>query len=976
MKNTLNILIVSCLLIASAAHSQVITVTSTADNTNPGTLRHAITEVNAGNYNHIQFSFTGNGPHVIALSSALPTIAYPTAVATLTIDGTNQSNSQVHQVIIDGGNQNIVGIYVDKPNFTTVKNLIFNGFGSPTDNSSTLCYALRVDGGGSVYSGGKVTQNNVRIENNVLINNKIGIFHPHQADVVHNFIGVNQNGQVVPNGYGIYTGYEIGLSYIRSLNCRFGLPADATSGNVISGNLQDGVHLVATRCEFYRNYIGTNASGNNIGNQGCGIRLTDYENYLTENWIGDHNTSGCTDHTSKQNIIAFNGEDGINVSSGGPTFPNVFINQNKIYLNGDKPIDLNYTSPPPGLSPGNQSVPAPTISSFDVGAGDISGSIGASSAGNIIEIFASNAQGDALQYIGCTTTNGSGLWSASGLNFQGYSYATVSVTSPYSVHNTSELSGPEYSFNCTQYNLSAAFSFNPGNPTAGNATTLTYTGSGANVTSFEINWGDGTSTTTGGGLSNGQTFTHTYNSAGAAPINFTVNGIEGCSQVEQMEIEISECCLAVMNLAPPAGEAIGETGQFYFDNQTGRLIFRKANCPAEYDYNCVKKTTAPNNVSGVMEVAMNTLSDQWGYTFEYYPPSTQWSSDPFENGTAGKWRTKDQFAYIADLDQSQGVTYRNYNRGTFAIEMFDWDYPGNNDPDKWVRTNRTNSYTPNGFPDEDENLKTLKSAAQYGYDNKLLMAVADRAERYGFSFESFERLYDGTKFENYTTYESSFSEQLSVSNAPVHSGNYSLELKSDPGADGCMIGRLKMNYRLVEYGVLLRAWFWVDPAKEAPGQGTTKYMRLSIKQEGVGSWQNPTTKWTKIAQSGEWMLYEILLTEADINTTSITTSSVQTSTQYLEIQLVVNGWGAGGTDYATGDIYMDDLRIGPRDGAYECYVYDPSERIVAKFDDRHFGLFYQYNAEGALVRKLKETERGVKTISETYYNSQGENNYN
>ncbi|MBL4669491.1 MAG: hypothetical protein JKY30_09555 [Flavobacteriales bacterium] len=42
---------------------------------------------------------------------------------------------------------------------------------------------------------------------------------------------------------------------------------------------------------------------------------------------------------------------------------------------------------------------------------------------------------------------------------------------------------------------------------------------------------------------------------------------------------------------------------------------------------------------------------------------------------------------------------------------------------------------------------------------------------------------------------------------------------------------------------------------------------------------------------------------------------------------------------------------------------------MATFDDQHFGLFYQYNAEGKLVRKLIETERGMKTVQETQYNT-------
>ena len=74
---------------------------------------------------------------------------------------------------------------------------------------------------------------------------------------------------------------------------------------------------------------------------------------------------------------------------------------------------------------------------------------------------------------------------------------------------------------------------------------------------------------------------------------------------------------------------------------------------------------------------------------------------------------------------------------------------------------------------------------------------------------------------------------------------------------------------------------------------------------------------------------------------------------------------------AYGGIYIDDLRIQPEDSELICYVYDTAQRLIAYFDDQHYPLLYEYNAEGILVRKLKETTDGVKTISETQYNVKG-----
>ncbi len=51
-----------------------------------------------------------------------------------------------------------------------------------------------------------------------------------------------------------------------------------------------------------------------------------------------------------------------------------------------------------------------------------------------------------------------------------------------------------------------------------------------------------------------------------------------------------------------------------------------------------------------------------------------------------------------------------------------------------------------------------------------------------------------------------------------------------------------------------------------------------------------------------------------------------------------------------------------------CFVYDKITLLLsASMDDQHFATFFQYNEEGQLVRKLKETERGLLTIEETQH---------
>ena len=115
----------------------------------------------------------------------------------------------------------------------------------------------------------------------------------------------------------------------------------------------------------------------------------------------------------------------------------------------------------------------------------------------------------------------------------------------------------------------------------------------------------------------------------------------------------------------------------------------------------------------------------------------------------------------------------------------------------------------------------------------------------------------------------------------------------------------------------------------------------------------------KVSDAGEWTVYEAILSDG-----TVYAGSVDLSKHF--------GLSFDMTGYEEGDIYLDDVRIQPLQSEMVCYVYDEAQRIVASFDDQHFASLFQYNMEGELIRKRKETVEGVKTISEAHYNAKGE----
>lgn len=65
-------------------------------------------------------------------------------------------------------------------------------------------------------------------------------------------------------------------------------------------------------------------------------------------------------------------------------------------------------------------------------------------------------------------------------------------------------------------------------------------------------------------------------------------------------------------------------------------------------------------------------------------------------------------------------------------------------------------------------------------------------------------------------------------------------------------------------------------------------------------------------------------------------------------------------------VYFDDIRIQPFNSNMKTFVYGSSNlRLLAELDENNFASFYEYDNDGTLNRLKKETERGIKTISET-----------
>jgi len=226
---------------------------------------------------------------------------------------------------------------------------------------------------------------------NVISDNNIGIYINQSGassnEVLGNYIGTDKTGAVAMgnSSYGIYLAHGAKYNYIGN--------GDASGRNIISNNsygfyISSATSSYPNNNRIQGNYIGTDVTGTlDFGNGQDGI--------LFEK--GSFNTVG------PNNLIAFNGADGIEVKSSLSTHE--VITRNSIHSNDNNGIVLT--------SGGNQGISAPTILTADHNEATnltlVTGSASAQPNGTIEVFKAEGNQGKT--YLGSTIADGSGNWS-------------------------------------------------------------------------------------------------------------------------------------------------------------------------------------------------------------------------------------------------------------------------------------------------------------------------------------------------------------------------------------------------------------------------------------------------------------------------------------------------------------------------------------------------------------------------------------
>jgi YD repeat-containing protein len=350
------------------------------------------------------------------------------------------------------------------------------------------------------------------------------------------------------------------------------------------------------------------------------------------------------------------------------------------------------------------------------------------------------------------------------------------------------------------------------------------------------------------------------------------------------------------------------------------------------------------------------------------------SINPYVRGFLGNWRELSTNVF-------QQSRHYNTNAAVKGVEVKDVGYINNfssywyqgaqpgwvtdqaGNRARWVTANTVTAYDQYGQQLENRDALNRFSAALFGFNGELPVAVASNSMNREIYSNGFEDGQFTTGSAGYPDRLNEFKKtgtsvdirQLIVPDAS-HSGNYSVSLP----AEGITLttnvysqtlgttGLTNIN-QYGEYGILSTPGLYPNGFEPSP---TKQYIFDVWVKDG-----HPTDKTVNLqlnaASSSVTLTCRALVEDWKLLEGTISVPSNATS---LTISLTPSSAG----------MYIDDIRIHPKDAQMKTYVYDDKTmRLMAEIDENGFATFYEYDDEGLLIRVKKETERGVMTIKES-----------
>ena len=368
-----------------------------------------------------------------------------------------------------------------------------------------------------------------------------------------------------------------------------------------------------------------------------------------------------------------------------------------------------------------------------------------------------------------------------------------------------------------------------------------------------------------------------------------------------------------------------------------------------------------------------------------YSAVTDTSVNAYTYGLAGNWRPSKTYVYYGNRAESLPTTpVATRTGGTISGFAPFWQavnkkWTAQQDTSRWIWNSQTTLYNKKGIELETKDPLNRYTAGLYGYQDAMMIAATQNAHYREATYEGFEDYYYGmpacsdegcatgrnldfSGFKSWIIKDTAHTGRYSlrvpagavvgISAAIVQTDSSSMGLFFNTGTNPCANANTVLKSIRATQNALLPVFSpiagkqivvscWIKEAQQCTGE---KYVnnRLSIFVKGATATDTIIAKPSGAIIEG-WQRYEQVV--------SLPSGSTQLSL-YLE-------------SLNETTVFLDDLRIHPYNANMRSFVYDPGNlRLMAELDENNYATLYEYDDDGTLVRQKKETERGIKTISE------------
>lgn len=368
-----------------------------------------------------------------------------------------------------------------------------------------------------------------------------------------------------------------------------------------------------------------------------------------------------------------------------------------------------------------------------------------------------------------------------------------------------------------------------------------------------------------------------------------------------------------------------------------------------------------------------------------YSAVTDTSVNPYVNGLAGAWRPLRKYAMYTDhseLNATQSLHART--AGTIFNFTYYWKLDNKKwviQPDtvRWLWMSESTLYGRRGVEMEAKDPLNRYSSGLFGYGDALPVAVTENSRYRESAFDGFEDYFlnesiCGNGCETPRSFDFSAYKQY-LDTTQQHTGRYSLKVAAG-GAYGVQASvaatdsnSFRMSFNTDSSGCADKQLV-LKSVKAGKDVLLPTFSPLAGKRLLLSAWVKEGEECKGSTYTGNQIWIKVKRATDSITIVAVPNGNIIEGWQKYEQPLDIPADAVSITFYlqATGTVpvYFDDIRIHPYNANMKSFVYSAENlRLMAELDENNYATMYEYDDDGTLIRLKKETEKGVKTISET-----------